>query len=130
MSFARFAPEVGNQSLSASNWSGPLLKVIREERGLSLDDVGTGTKIRTAVLEVIEQEDRSKLPAPAYIRALVLQLAKFLNLPAEQVVKGYLEHLERTTGSNQCKKQTLSIRARLGKQEFLNRDFIDVLSME
>ncbi|MBI4080264.1 MAG: helix-turn-helix domain-containing protein [Candidatus Levybacteria bacterium] len=62
---------------------------LREERllkGLSLEDVSLGTKIRSSFLSAIEKGEYNKLPSSAYAQGFVRNYAEFLGLPKREVL--------------------------------------------
>ncbi len=83
-----------------TEFTGDLLRHIREAKGIELRDITTRTKIGTAYLEAIEKEDFDDLPALVYTRGFVGEMAKYLDLDHLQVVKTYIsrfrKHLEET----------------------------------
>lgn len=66
---------------------GAKLKLKREEMGISLRDVSTGTSIRTTYLEAIEEGSAHHTISPAYARGFMKQYANFLGLDGERVLR-------------------------------------------
>lgn len=79
-----------------TEYTGALLKAIREARGIDLRDVAARTKISLPYLRAIEEEDFGVLPAQVYSRGFVTEVAKFFRLDVEQVVRTYLSRMRRT----------------------------------
>lgn len=73
-----------------TEFTGALLRQVREARGVSLRDITARTKIGTTYLTAIEEEDFANLPALVYTRGFVGEVAKFLGLDHRQVVKTYV----------------------------------------
>ena len=72
-------------------YSGALLRTLREERGLSLDDVAHTTRISSKYLDAVEREDFEALPtAPTFVRGYVREMARLLGLDVDRVVAGYM----------------------------------------
>jgi cytoskeleton protein RodZ len=69
---------------------GQQLREARQARGLSIDDVALGTRIRPAYVHALEEERFADLPAPVYVRGFVRNYATFLGLDAEELI-GALE---------------------------------------
>ncbi|HEV7215219.1 MAG TPA: RodZ domain-containing protein [Chloroflexota bacterium] len=69
---------------------GQQLREAREARGLSVDDVARGTRIRAAYIRALEEERFADLPAPVYVRGFLRNYATFLGLDAEELI-GELE---------------------------------------
>lgn len=74
-----------------TEYTGALLKAVREARGLELTDIAESTKISAGHLRAIEEENFSNTPAPVYLRGFVRAVAKHLKLEPEQVVKTYMQ---------------------------------------
>ena len=78
-----------------TEFSGELLRMVREARGVDLRDVATRTKISVLNLRAIESEDYATLPAMVYLRGFVAEIAKYLRLDVEQVTRTYLRRYRR-----------------------------------
>ena len=63
---------------------GNTLRQEREKRGLSIDQVSNATKISSAYINAIENEDIGHLPKKVYSVGFVRLYANFLSLDAEQ----------------------------------------------
>ena len=83
-------------------WSGAFLRKVREATSISIEEVSNITKINKHYLFALEEENFSKLPASAYVRGFVSQIAKLYRLPIEKVIQGYMSRL--TTLREQKKK--------------------------
>jgi flagellar biosynthesis protein FlhG len=73
-----------------TEWSGALLRRVRESRGITLEEIATRTKVPHTHLAAIEQETFSELPSLVYVRGFVAEYAKFLRLDPTQVARTYL----------------------------------------
>jgi flagellar biosynthesis protein FlhG len=73
-----------------TDYTGALLRAVRESQGIALRDVSKKTKVRIAYLEAIENDDFAVLPAPVYVRGFVTEIAKLLKLDAAQVARTYV----------------------------------------
>ena len=71
-------------------FTGEVLRRAREARGLSVPQICERTKISRHHLENIEAERREKLPAPVYLRGILMALAKELRLDGQKVARSYL----------------------------------------
>lgn len=69
---------------------GQQLREARKARGLSIEAVAAGTRIRAAYIKALEEERFADLPAPVYVRGFLRNYATFLGLDAEDVI-GALE---------------------------------------
>ena len=85
-----------------SDFTGPAIKLLREQRNLTLRQVSDITKIGLRYLELIEEEQFQKLPARAYLRGFLMQYAKILGYDPERVAGDYLKRYE--ASMNQPKK--------------------------
>ena len=70
---------------------GEFLKATRKSGNLSLADAQDSTKITLKVLQAMEQDDFSSMPAEAFCRGFYVMYAKFLQVDAEIVLSRYLE---------------------------------------
>jgi flagellar biosynthesis protein FlhG len=82
--------ELSREINAETEFTGRLLRKVRESQGVELDDIAKQTKIGSAHLRAIEAENFAELPAFVYTRGFVQQLAKHLKLDAAQVSKTYL----------------------------------------
>ena len=73
-----------------TEFSGALLRAVRESQGTSLEQISERTKVGTNYLRCIEEEEYKTLPAPVYVRGFVTEFAKCLMLDPEQVSQSYL----------------------------------------
>lgn len=73
-----------------TEWSGALLKRVRESRGITLEEIAQKTKVPHTHLAAIETETFSELPSLVYVRGFVAEYAKFLRLDPTQVARTYL----------------------------------------
>ena len=83
------AREIGPET----EFSGALLRKVREAYGVQVADISERTKIGKAYLSAIEEEDFGALPSPVYVRGFVAELAKFLRLDPPQVQRTYLRRM-------------------------------------
>src|SRR5580658_1138302 len=65
---------------------GERFRAAREARGLSLSDVAEQIRIRSVYLAAIEDENRSTIGAPVYIRGFLRTYGRFLGLDTEEIV--------------------------------------------
>jgi flagellar biosynthesis protein FlhG len=82
--------EVARELHGETEFSGALLRKVRESQGVSLSDIATRTKISSLHLAAIEEERPADLPAPVYVQGFVQQVAKYLKLDTNQVVRTYM----------------------------------------
>ena len=73
-----------------TEFSGDLLRAVRQSQGTSLDQISERTKVGTSYLRCIEEEEFERLPAAVYVRGFVTEFAKCLRLDPEQVSQSYL----------------------------------------
>lgn len=74
---------------------GVQLKRAREQRGISLRQIATATKISMGALEALERDDFSRLPGGIFSRAFVRAYAIEVGLDPDQMVQEFLEEYER-----------------------------------
>lgn len=73
-----------------TEFSGALLRAVRESQGTSLEQISEKTKVGTSYLRCIEEEVYTQLPASVYVRGFVTEFAKCLRLDPEQVSQSYI----------------------------------------
>src|SRR5437870_11259015 len=73
---------------------GAQLKQAREQRGISLRQIATATKISMAALEALERNDFSHLPGGIFSRAFVRAYALEVGLDPELTVQDFLVEYE------------------------------------
>ena len=78
--------------------TGPLLKKIREAKGLDLAEVAQRTKIGERHLRAIESERFDELPAPVYVRGFITQIARFLRIDPARAAEGFLRRFHGANG--------------------------------
>ncbi|WP_413582974.1 helix-turn-helix domain-containing protein [Bdellovibrio sp. HCB288] len=76
--------------------TGEILKAAREERGLSLNEVGLSLKISSKVLKAIEDGDENQLPAKTFLRGFVKSYATFLRLDADKILETFYQEMGST----------------------------------
>ena len=81
-----------------TEFSGPLLRQIREAVGVELREIAEKSKIGMAYLQALEGETFAKLPAPVYVRGFLAEYARALGLDAERVKQTYLERFRAARG--------------------------------
>ena len=76
-----------------TDFTGSLLRKVRESQGLELADVSAKTKVARAYLQALEDERFEQLPALVYTRGFLVEFAKQLRLDPTQVQRTYLRRL-------------------------------------
>lgn len=78
-----------------TDFSGELLRQVRESLGLRIEDISQRTKVGQPYLSAIEGEDFGALPAAVYVRGFVVEVAKVLKLDSAQVARTYVRRYRR-----------------------------------
>jgi Helix-turn-helix domain len=76
-----------------SDWSGEMLRRVRESRGITVQQMAERTRITRHHLENIEQDRFTALPAPVYLRGIIMSLARELRLDGQKVARSYLDRM-------------------------------------
>lgn len=76
--------------------TGEILKKAREEKGLSLHEIGLSLKISSKVLKAIEDGDESQLPAKTFLRGFVQSYSNYLHLDPNQVLEIFYQEMGST----------------------------------
>jgi len=77
-------------------FTGPAIRMLREQKGHSLRNIADMTKVNARYLQYIEEENFSKLPARAYIRGFLMLYAKALNCEPERIANDYMKRYDAT----------------------------------
>jgi flagellar biosynthesis protein FlhG len=88
--------ELAREIHAETQFTGALLKKVRESQGVEIAEIATKTKIAAAHLRAIEQDAFEELPALVYTRGFVQELAKCLRLDPSQVARTYLKRMRDT----------------------------------
>jgi flagellar biosynthesis protein FlhG len=80
------APEI----TADTEFTGDLLKRLRESRGIDLLEISQRTKVGLGHLRSIEEERWKSMPATVYLRGFLVEYARFMRLDVSQVTKTYL----------------------------------------
>ncbi|MGI4756575.1 MAG: helix-turn-helix domain-containing protein [Janthinobacterium lividum] len=75
------------------------LKVHRERRGISLDDVAISTRVSLRHLSALEEERFTELPGGVFSRGIVRSYAQCCGLDMDDTVRGFLDAV-RASGLN------------------------------
>jgi flagellar biosynthesis protein FlhG len=86
---SELAREIGPDT----EFTGPLLRKVRESQGIEIAEISSRTKISKAHLVALEDETYDHLPAIVYVRGFVTELAKYLRLDPAQVQRTYLRRM-------------------------------------
>lgn len=68
---------------------GEILSAERRRQGKTLADVVDGTKIRSRLLDSLEQGRYDELPSPAYVKGYIQSYARYLEIPVEPLLEQY-----------------------------------------
>jgi cytoskeleton protein RodZ len=79
------APQQAPQSV------GTMLKAERERQGLSREQITEKTRMRTQIVEAIENEAWGSLPPPVFVRGFLRAYAKVLGISQEAVIELYVK---------------------------------------
>jgi flagellar biosynthesis protein FlhG len=74
---------------------GAALRRFREQRGISLKDIASRTKIGVRYLEYIEADRHAQLPAAVYLRGFLLEYARATGLEPLRTTEAYLARVRR-----------------------------------
>jgi flagellar biosynthesis protein FlhG len=96
---AMMQAELAREINAETQFTGDLLRKVRESQGIELMDIASRTKISVAHLSAIENESFGELPAAVYVQGFVQQIAKFLKLDPAQVGKTYMRRLRDLAGA-------------------------------
>lgn len=69
---------------------GAFIARVREERGMSVEELSAATKVSAAYIKSIEAGDWKAFPVAAYVRGYLHSICNKLNLNQQQVLKAYV----------------------------------------
>jgi len=70
--------------------TGPFLQAVREDRGMSLDELSRSTRISSRYLEAIEADAFDRLPSATFVKGYVKQVVEQLELDGHGVVEAFM----------------------------------------
>jgi hypothetical protein len=76
--------------MDCASYNGQVLRQIRQQLNIHLQDMALATNIQTQYLEDIENENYEALPVYVYTRGYVANYAKFLCLDHQKVTEDYM----------------------------------------
>jgi hypothetical protein len=91
--------EVLTSAEERGEWTGGLLKRVREIHDLSLDDIAQKTKIGRGHLRSIEEDSFDFLPPDVYVKGFVVQISKVLGLDSNRITPRLMEYIRRRRGA-------------------------------
>lgn len=74
-----------------TRYTGEVLRRAREARGLTVAQICERTKVSRHHIDNLEADRYDKLPAPVYLRGILLTLAKELRLDGQKVARSYMD---------------------------------------
>jgi curved DNA-binding protein CbpA len=95
----KISAEMEEKIKSTTEWTGALLKEVREYKGFSLEKLSEITKVTSFYLNSVEKEDPKNLPAQVFVRGYVVQIAKTLGLDQKIVADSYMKRFKANIGN-------------------------------
>jgi cytoskeleton protein RodZ len=90
---------------------GTFLRLAREERGVSLQDLAVTTKISARLLESLERNDPSKLPGGIFSRSFVRAYAREVGLDPDATVARFVAAFPDEAGADDMPATTSAVEA-------------------
>ncbi len=84
-----------------TEFTGPAIRILREQHGRTIRNIADITKIGTRYLEFIESENFKKLPARPYLRGFLMLYAKALGCDSERMVGDYMKRYDAAVSEKQ-----------------------------
>lgn len=100
---------------------GSKLKRAREERGVSINEIATATKISSAALEALERSDYSRLPGGIFSRSFVRAYALAVGLDPDTTVSEFLVELTKSEQEAELLARARQPEISADDREFLER---------
>jgi len=98
---ARRSEEEAGQETEITFYDGASLRKVRESFKISVEEIVAETNIRSWYIQSIEEERYDALPARIYLKGFLKQIAQYLRIPAEKVLRDYLERYDNWSGNKQ-----------------------------
>jgi hypothetical protein len=77
-----------------TEYTGAVLKMLRELRGLTTRNVADATKLSARYIEAIEDDSYKKLPARPYLRGFLFSYARAIGYEPHRIVNDYLKRYD------------------------------------
>ncbi len=74
---------------------GEFLQQIRQQRGITLEQAASQTKISLRMLRALEQNDFTQIPSEVFVKGFVRSYARFLGLDEREVIRRYPESISK-----------------------------------
>ncbi|MCI0527209.1 MAG: DUF4115 domain-containing protein [Nitrospira sp.] len=74
---------------------GEFLQQIRQQRGITLEQAASQTKISLRMLRALEQNDFTQIPSEVFVKGFVRSYARFLGLDEREVIRRYRESISK-----------------------------------
>jgi len=85
--------QLAHEIHAETEFTGELLRRVRQSQGILLEEIGRTTKISMTHLRAIEEDSFENLPAEVYTRGFVGQFAQLLGLDATQATRTYIRRM-------------------------------------
>ncbi|KAF0806025.1 hypothetical protein A6D6_01843 [Alcanivorax xiamenensis] len=80
-------------SESGTELPGAQLRRVREERGMTREEVSEHLHLSMSYLQALEEDDYGRLPEPPFIKGYLRNYARLLGLPGEEVASRFQQHV-------------------------------------
>ena len=84
-----------------AEFTGPAIKILREQRGFTIRNIADITKVGSRYLEYIETESFNKLPQRPYLRGFLAIYAKALGCNPERMVSDFIKRYDAAVSQKQ-----------------------------
>lgn len=105
---------------------GAYLKSLREERGISLQEISQRTKIALANLDFLEKERFELLPPRVFVKGFIRSYAQELGLNPEEVLKRFDAFTKEGELTDYTADETSLFQQRSGPRSFIRRPLFTV----
>ncbi|WP_421721997.1 helix-turn-helix domain-containing protein [Alloalcanivorax xenomutans] len=80
-------------SESGTELPGAELRRVREERGMTREEVSEHLHLSMSYLQALEDDDYGRLPEPPFIKGYLRNYARLLGLPGEELASRFQQHV-------------------------------------
>ena len=80
---------------SKIGYNGKFIQIVRERKGISIEDLAKKTRIHLNFLRAIENNNFDQLPAPTFVKGYLQNISKALEIDDRPIVQGYMDDYRR-----------------------------------
>lgn len=103
-------------------------KQVREDKGLTIEEVAAKTKIQSEYLRALEENRFAELPGPVFAKGFVRTYARFLGMDEEETVRRFSESAQELYVEQNEREQRFARQYAEKRRRAINRNVVIVLT--